>query len=89
MNQSSLGAGSQSLSKSNSNNDREMDATTLLLPNDGESIASSRDVKFSRKGQKHWTRKVDWGLNGYFLFCIAAWLYFLQVKMNIRFKLPL
>jgi hypothetical protein len=39
---------------------------------------SSRDVKFSGKGQKHWSRKIDWGLNGYFLFCIAAWLYVLQ-----------
>ena len=34
--------------------------------------------KFSGKSSKHWTRRIDWGLNGYFLFCIAAWLYFLQ-----------
>lgn len=59
--------------------DRDVDASTHLLPmSDQESQASSRDVKFSGKGQRHWTRKVDWGLNGYFLFCIAAWLYFLQ-----------
>ena len=27
---------------------------------------------------RHWTRRVEWGLNGYCLFCVAAWFYFLQ-----------
>ena len=43
-------------------------------------IETPSKAKMSSPGskKKHWTRRVDWGLNGYVLFCIAAQFYFIQ-----------
>ena len=43
--------------------------STPLSKERGNSVSSKK---------RHWTRRVDWTLNGYAIFCVAAWLYFLQ-----------
>ena len=59
--------------------EEDMNSTSLLTPDSRVYYATpSKEKANSPFRRRHWTRRVEWGLNGYCLFCVAAWFYFLQ-----------